>query len=138
MLRIAIAVTLAIFLLPSQRNEEITIKRHSRAGKYPLPDQILLFAELGGDAVVLNCEVSHYNCLVLAPGDYEIARLAPREGSYKDCSGVYIYRLNADRLEREAAWRILPELLAKLNASGGFFARGNAPRYNRVGIMPCQ
>jgi hypothetical protein len=80
------------------QNEKIAIQSHSRAGKYPLgDDQLLLYADLDEGSVILRCESSHKDCVVLPPGDYEIARLILGEGSYKNCANVDIYRIDADR-----------------------------------------
>ncbi len=106
-----------VFISPSlfAQNEKIKIKNSSqthddyqnldlyspRVPKYPLGDRVFLDAELGKDSVVLWCAVSHNDCLALNPGDYEIARLIPGEGSYKVCPNVNIYRIGADRLKEK-------------------------------------
>ncbi len=64
-------------------------------------DHLYIFADLGKDSVILTCDVSHDDCIALSPGDYEIARLIPGEGSYKDCPNVDIYRIGADRLKEK-------------------------------------
>lgn len=45
--------------------------------------------------------LSRTDCVWLGPGQYEIARLKPGQGSYQNCSSVNIYRLGADRLKEK-------------------------------------
>ena len=92
---------LAISSVLLAQNEQIKIKTSKRVWTTSA-DAVLLFADLGNEAVALRCELSHGNCQVLAPGHYEIARLIPGEGSYKACaSNVDIYRIGADRLKEK-------------------------------------
>jgi hypothetical protein len=96
------------------QNEKIKIKNSSQPNVYPnldldslravqelLGDRVFLEADLGKDSVALTCYVSHYDCVALRPGDYEVARLIPGEGSYKGCANVDIYRIGADRLKEK-------------------------------------
>jgi hypothetical protein len=92
------AVSIAASL--SAQNETITIKRHARGGKNPPGKLALLYGDLDGYSVVLQCELSHADCKELPPGEYNIERLLDGEGSYKNCS-VDIYRLGADSFKEE-------------------------------------
>jgi hypothetical protein len=105
-----VAVSSSLFA----QNEKIKIKNSSQTHVYPnldldsprvaqelLGDRVFLYADLGKDSTGLTCNVSHNDCVALSPGDYEIARLIPGEGSYKDCSNIDIYRIGADRLKEK-------------------------------------
>ncbi len=93
------------------QNEKIKIKNGSQTHEYPnldldslravqyLPgDRVVLHADLGKDSTALTCYVSHNDCVALSPGDYEIARLIPGEGSYTGCRNLDIYPICSDRL----------------------------------------
>jgi hypothetical protein len=104
MLRKTLILVLAISPLLSAQNERITITGQSSYGgkKSVLNAYALLCAKLGDDdQVLLTCELSHEDCIQLALGQYEIARLIPGEGSYKDCSNIDIYRIGANRLKEK-------------------------------------
>ncbi len=104
MLRKTLILVLAISPLLSAQNERITITHQSSYGgkKSVLNAYALLSAKLGDDdQVLLTCELSHEDCIQLALGQYEIARLIPGEGSYKDCHNVDIYRIGANRLKEK-------------------------------------
>jgi hypothetical protein len=104
MLRKTLILVLAISPLLSAQNERITITGQSSYGgkKSILNAYALLYAKLGGDdGVVLTCELSREDCKQPALGEYEIARLIPGEGSYKDCPNVDIYRIGANRLKEK-------------------------------------
>ena len=105
-----VAVSSSLFA----QNEKIKIKNSSQTHEYPnldldslravqyLPgDRVVLHADLGKDSTALTCYVSHNDCVALSPGDYEIARLIPGEGSYKGCRNVDIYPIGADRLKEK-------------------------------------
>lgn len=105
-----VAVSSSLFA----QNEKIKIKNSSQTHVYPnldldslrvvqdlLGDRVFLDADLGEDSVALTCYVSHDDCVALIPGDYEIARLIPGEGSYKGCPNVDVYRICADRLKEK-------------------------------------
>jgi hypothetical protein len=111
---LALLGLVAVASLLFAQNEKIKIKNSSQTHDYPnldldssravqyLPgDRVFLDADLGKDSVVLVCYVSHDDCVTLSPGDYEIARLIPGEGSYKSCPNVDIYRIGADRLKEK-------------------------------------
>jgi hypothetical protein len=83
----------------SAQNERITIESGRRGGKYPFPDRAFLDSRIDSEPYVLECKLSHSDCIELAPGNYEIARLIPGEGSYKNCPNVDIYRIGANRLK---------------------------------------
>jgi len=90
---------LAVAPLMSAQNEKITIERVARGGKSLLADRAFLYSKIGGEPYVLECVLSQSNCTELSPGQYEIARLIPSEGSYKNCPNVDIYRVGTDRLK---------------------------------------
>jgi hypothetical protein len=105
-----IAVSSSLF----GQNEKIKIKNSSQTHVYPnldlgspravqdlLGDRLFIDANLGKDSVALTCYVSHNDCVALSPGDYEIARLIPGEGSYQAGPNVDIYRIGADRLKEK-------------------------------------
>ena len=85
----------------SAQSDTINIKSHSRAGKNPPGELALLHAELDGQAVILQCVLSHNFCKELPPGQYNIERLLEGEGSYPNCANVDIYRLGADSSQEE-------------------------------------
>ena len=94
-----LALVLAVAPLTSAQNVKITIESRSRGGKSLLGDRAFLHSTIYGEPYTLECVLSHHDCVELLPGDYEIARLMPEEGSYKNCENVDIYRLGADRLK---------------------------------------
>ncbi len=92
---------LAIPALLCAQHETITIKGRSRGGKSSPGDRALLYGDLDGHSVVLQCVLAHDDCKELPRGQYEIDRLIDGEGSYKDCPNVDIYRVGADRSKEE-------------------------------------
>ena len=92
---------LAITQSVSAQNETIMIKSHSRSGKNPGGDVVLLHGELDGNRVMLQCVLSHSDCKELPRGQYNIERLLEDEGSYPNCPNVDIYRLGADSSTEE-------------------------------------
>lgn len=104
LLSCVLAVLLALLLVPvlaSAQGERITIRGSSRGGKYPLGDRWYLEATLDHEPVLLKCEPTESSCVFLQPGEYEVARLVPHEGLYKDCTSIDIYRMGADRLKEK-------------------------------------
>jgi hypothetical protein len=92
------------FVPPSERpreNEKITIERRSRGGKSLLGDRAFLYSKIDGEPYVLECVLSHSDCVELPPNQYEIARLVTGEGSYKNCPNVDVYRIGANRLKEK-------------------------------------
>ena len=85
----------------SAQSETITIKRHARSGKNPPGEFAVLYGELDGNAVVLQCVLSHADCKELPTGQYNIERLLEGEGSYKNCPNVDLYRPGADSFQEE-------------------------------------
>ena len=83
------------------QSDTIAIKRHSRASKNAPVELALLYGELDGHAVVLQCVLSHSDCKELPQGAYNIERLLEGEGSYPNCPNVDIYRLGADSFQEE-------------------------------------
>jgi len=83
------------------QHETITVKSRSRSGTSAAGDRALLHADLDGQAVVLECVLSHDDCKELPRGEYEIDRLLDGEGSYRNCPNVDIYRMGADRSKEE-------------------------------------
>jgi len=100
---VLLLVLLAVAPLVSAQNERITIEKSTWGGKYPLGDRAFLDSKIDGEPYVLECELSRTDCAELSPGEYEIARLIPGEGSYKKCpkSNVDIYRVGANRLKEK-------------------------------------
>src|ERR1700722_18122076 len=97
-----VLVLLTVAPLLSAQNDRITIEKSTRGGKYPLGDRAFLYSKIDGEPYALECELSHTNCAELSPGGYEIARLIPGEGSYKNCPNVDIYRVGANRLKEKS------------------------------------
>jgi hypothetical protein len=83
------------------QSETITIKRHTRGGKNPPNSLALLYGNMDGRSVVLQCVVSHSDCKELPQGDYSLERLLQGEGSYKNCSNVDIYRLGSGSAQED-------------------------------------
>ena len=83
-------------------SEKITLKSSSKQGNGKI---LLLEADLTGRSVDLTCFEPHPDCKELAPGDYELARLAGSEGDYNDCQNVDIYRIGADHLNEKRLGR---------------------------------
>jgi hypothetical protein len=96
-----ILALLALAPMMSAQNERITIEKSTRCGQYPLGDRACLYSKIGGEPYLLNCQLSHTDCTELSPGEYEIARLIPGEGSNKNCPNVDIYRIGAHRLKEK-------------------------------------
>jgi len=94
---------LAVAPFMSAQNERITIEKSTRCGQYPLGDRACFDAKIDGEPYGLECELSHADCAELPPGEYEIARLIPGEGSHKKCSksNVDLYRVGANRLKEK-------------------------------------
>jgi hypothetical protein len=96
-----ILALLAVAPLMSAQNERITIQKSTWCGQYPLGDRACIDARISGEPYFLDCPLSHTNCTELSPGEYEIARLIPGEGSYKNCPNVDLYRIGANRLKEK-------------------------------------
>ena len=96
-----ILALLAAGPLMSAQGERITIEKATRCGQYPLGDRACFDAKIDGKPYYLDCMLSHTDCTELAPGQYEIARLIPGEGSYKNCPNADIYRIGANRLKEK-------------------------------------
>jgi hypothetical protein len=100
---ILIFALLTLAPLVNGQNEKVIIEKGTRGGgRYPLGERAYLDVKIDGErGYLLVCVLSHADCRELPPGEYEIARLIPGEGSYKDCPNVDIYRVGADRLKEK-------------------------------------
>ncbi len=98
---ILLLALLAVAPLVSAQNERITIESSSWGGSYLLGDRAFLHSNIDGEPYALECVLSHTDCTELSPGKYEIDRLIPDEGSYKNCPNVAIYRIGANRLKEK-------------------------------------
>ena len=96
-----ILALLAVAPLMSAQNERITIEKSTRCGQYPMGDRACFDVKIDGEPYGLHCQLSHTDCIELSPGEYEIARLIPGEGCYKNCPNVDIYRIGANRLKEK-------------------------------------
>jgi hypothetical protein len=92
-----VAIAIPLFA----QSETITIKRHTRGGKNPPNSLALLYGDLDGRSVVLQCVLSHSDCKELPQGDYSLERLLQGEGTYKNCSNVDVYRLGSGSAQEE-------------------------------------
>jgi hypothetical protein len=100
--KIAVLIgAMAMTSLVCAQSDTITVQRHSRGGKNPAGGLALLYGELDGRAVLLQCVLSHADCKELPAGEYNIERLLEGEGSYKGCPNVDLYRLGADSFKEE-------------------------------------
>jgi hypothetical protein len=74
------------------QHETILIK----SSKRPATDRVVLYGELNGQRVALQCMAAREYCKELPHGEYNIERLLEGEGSYKGCANVDLYRPGAD------------------------------------------
>src|SRR5262249_783155 len=79
------------------QHETILIKSSKRVAT----DRVVLYGDLDGQRVALQCMLAREYCKELARGEYNIERLLEGEGSYKGCSNVDLYRVGEDSFKEE-------------------------------------